>query len=821
MTVETLFKVVGNVEAMASRYRVRGVTFPRWGKKNSSILVRQGAQRHNGKPSCRSLINAKDSAWQLLPRLSHSKTNGGQKGFIPLHVPVLLAVSFWSVDRLEENGWGFTPLLADSFMKAESIKQANFENRYGVKVKSRGEHNSEMNPKKYTVVGLGAYGEVIKGYDKLMDRKVAIKVVEKEAMDAEAIKAEIEALKSSRMHPNVLEFLELYDCEETDSWYLVTELCEGGELFEMLIQNGAYTEGTASRLIARIISAVQHIHKSGYVHLDIKPENLVFAKPVDKNNNASLQIFEIKLCDFGMAKSLDNLGKDQMINSHVGTTAYWSPELLRPFMDSLNSNMPEDKNLSEVGGDLRACDMWAIGIITYIILLGCHPFDPKGTANDQELAKRIISGEKPSYDIHGDLVVLSKEAKDFISRLLDPNPRTRITCNEAIHHDWIRKHREFSASEKALPNAAERLKEYSELTKAQRAFASAVLLASLSSMERKKSNEYRVNAKNSRASSISENQDSERNAFLKLAFDLLDKEGSGKVKPQHISDILAKIEDDSNDYGPDEIKGDGITFTEFIDHIQNGHTMSFKPGQNVYKKGDTPKGLYIIVSGCAQVNYTCEGGKVRPVSQLGPGEIFGEVALLDGRCEYNATITCTEPTEVLFWGKEDFIRAVSNCPDLATSISKSIKRKQIFRARTLIESMENLKVERFKKGDILFKEGDNSDSLYLVRKGAVESVVWRKPKPKSGGLFSRVFGRGNKVSNEEAVEVVIETSNPGDILGSCAVTGGRYAATARCASDVEVTKLSQEDLKKISTQPSLMSNLIRLSHKQTESTWNS
>mmetsp|Transcript_13901 Transcript_13901/g.16135 ORF Transcript_13901/g.16135 Transcript_13901/m.16135 type:complete len:356 (-) Transcript_13901:39-1106(-) len=335
-------------------------------------------------------------------------------------------------------------------------------------------------------------------------------------------------------------------------------------------------------------------------------------------------------------------------------------------------------------------------------------------------------------------------------------------------------------------------------------------------MERKKSNDYRVKANTKREKEQSQNRVVETTNFLKLAFNVLDSDGSGKVKPKHISNMLAKISDSHSETSePSGIDNDGITFEDFLEAIRETHTLSYNAGDSVYRKGDKPKGLYIVVSGCAQVEYTCEEGKVRPVSQLGPGEIFGEVALLDGRDEYNATITCTEPTEVLFWGKDDFIKAVSSSKDLAASISQSINRKQTFRARTILESIPNLEKEQFKKGDIIFSEGDVSDSLYLIRKGSVEAFILRTIEDETDkgvlSAFTRFIGGSKKKQSKKkpVVEVVVSTNKQGDILGSCAVTGGHYAVTTRCLTDVEVAKITKHELRKLLSQPSLVSNLIR------------
>ena len=142
---------------------------------------------------------------------------------------------------------------------------------------------------------------------------------------------------------------------------LQTSSLKGGELFERLATNGAYTEGTASRLIHRIAQAVSFVHSQGYVHLDIKPSNLVFAKALKHKGHEAT---DIKLIDFGQARRIDDTS--EVDSKALGTVAYLAPELLARMKASRKVRLDVD---------LAQCDVYTIGVIAFILLFACHPFD--------------------------------------------------------------------------------------------------------------------------------------------------------------------------------------------------------------------------------------------------------------------------------------------------------------------------------------------------------------------------------------------------------------------------------------------------------------
>lgn len=181
-------------------------------------------------------------------------------------------------------------------------------------------------------------------------------------------------------HPNIVKLYEVFIDE--NYVHLVLEFCEGGELFEW-ITKGKYTEEDAKNLVMKILKAIKHLHDKDICHRDIKPENLLYKKPsIDS---------EIKLIDFGLSRFLKG---DEKLKNKVGTPYYVAPEVLAGSYD-------------------KRCDMWSIGVITYILLCGYPPFHGNG---NQEIFNKI---KKLNYHFYvEDWEDISLNAKDFISKLL-------------------------------------------------------------------------------------------------------------------------------------------------------------------------------------------------------------------------------------------------------------------------------------------------------------------------------------------------------------------------------------------------------------------
>eukprot|EP01112_Ceratiomyxa_fruticulosa_P015369 TRINITY_DN450_c0_g1_i11.p1 TRINITY_DN450_c0_g1~~TRINITY_DN450_c0_g1_i11.p1 ORF type:complete len:367 (+),score=60.13 TRINITY_DN450_c0_g1_i11:54-1154(+) len=261
-------------------------------------------------------------------------------------------------------------------------------------------------------IGTGTFAAVKLGINKKTKQEVAIKVMDKKSLqkdgedNSNSIYAEISVLKQVQ-HPNIVSLEEMF--ETPNHIFLVMTLCKGGELFERICKRGTYSERDASALIFDILSSVQYLHLKGIVHRDLKPENMLFdtAEPEDGKEDTS----KIKLTDFGLAKIID---AKTIMETACGTPGYVAPEVLIG---------------SGYGPEV---DMWSIGVILYILLCGFPPFYDENVAT---LFQQIIEGAYGFPSPYWDNI--SDSAKDLVCHLLDTDPATRYTAEQALKHPWV------------------------------------------------------------------------------------------------------------------------------------------------------------------------------------------------------------------------------------------------------------------------------------------------------------------------------------------------------------------------------------------------
>ncbi|KAF9912819.1 hypothetical protein EC991_008685 [Linnemannia zychae] len=254
------------------------------------------------------------------------------------------------------------------------------------------------------VLGVGTFATVREIRLKSSGQAFALKIILKKTLQGKGamLDTEISVLSKVR-HPNCVSLLEMFETE--DAVFLVTDLAEGGELFEQLLQKGCYTEGDAARLVREILLGVEYLHSMEIVHRDLKPENLLF---IDKSENARLLI-----TDFGLSKILTS-GNDVLMTA-CGTPGYVAPEVLEQI------------------GHGKPVDMWSLGVIAYTLLCGYTPF----WGDDQPaLFENIISGQYQFEDEYWRDI--SPLAKNFINTLLIRPAEIRSTATQALAHPWFR-----------------------------------------------------------------------------------------------------------------------------------------------------------------------------------------------------------------------------------------------------------------------------------------------------------------------------------------------------------------------------------------------
>jgi len=250
-------------------------------------------------------------------------------------------------------------------------------------------------------LGSGAFSVVKAATHKDTLEIVAIKILDKYEEDDEQtqkFKQEIKII-SSLTHENIVQFYELD--EDDDNFYVVMELVGGGELFDYIIDKKVIPEKEALSIVVQVCKAIEYMHSEGTVHRDLKPENLLFTDIEHK---------VIKIADFGESKNF----KDGNLNTYCGTPDYMAPEIIRG-----------DPYGPEV-------DIWAIGVITYVMLAGFPPFDGE---NDVEVFASILAIRydfpSPEWD------KISSEAKNFIQSILVDSPSQRLTAAGCLQHPWI------------------------------------------------------------------------------------------------------------------------------------------------------------------------------------------------------------------------------------------------------------------------------------------------------------------------------------------------------------------------------------------------
>uniref|UniRef100_A0A8C2L498 calcium/calmodulin-dependent protein kinase n=1 Tax=Cyprinus carpio TaxID=7962 RepID=A0A8C2L498_CYPCA len=256
----------------------------------------------------------------------------------------------------------------------------------------------------YEELGKGAFSVVRRCVKKSTGQEYAAKIINTKklsARDHQKLEREARICRLLK-HPNIVR---LHDSISEEGFhYLVFDLVTGGALFEDIVAREYYSEADASQCINQILESVNHIHQHDIVHRDLKPENLLLAS---KMKGAA-----VKLADFGLA--IEVQGDQQAWFGFAGTPGYLSPEVLR--------KDPYGKPV----------DIWACGVILYILLVGYPPFWDE---DQHKLYQQIKAGAydfpSPEWD------TVTPEAKNLINQMLTINPAKRITAEQALKHPWV------------------------------------------------------------------------------------------------------------------------------------------------------------------------------------------------------------------------------------------------------------------------------------------------------------------------------------------------------------------------------------------------
>lgn len=315
-------------------------------------------------------------------------------------------------------------------------------------------------PTEYRLVhklGEGAFSAVYKAVYEPTGRPVAIKIINKANLSGKQIANihnEINIMKRLS-HPNVLRLVDLFNNDV--HCYIVLEYCDGGEIFNKIIEYTYFSEDLSKFIFSQLLSSVDYLHSIDIAHRDIKPENLLFS--TIPYNERSVEEFEkhkrasddntkvdegefvggvggggigiIKLADFGLAKQLrpsSTMGSN--LKTPCGTAGYTAPEVITCNGTKMK-RFPNKQSQRHFYS--KAVDIWSLGCFLYTILCGFPPFYDD---DHHQLTMKILNGDyvflKPWWD------EVSLDAKDLICKMLTINPDDRITIKEIWNHPWIK-----------------------------------------------------------------------------------------------------------------------------------------------------------------------------------------------------------------------------------------------------------------------------------------------------------------------------------------------------------------------------------------------
>ena len=334
-------------------------------------------------------------------------------------------------------------------------------------------------------LGSGQFGKVYLAENRISKERRAVKEIDKNKTEhlggsKSRFISEVEII--SRLdHPNIIKIYEMY--EDAKKYYIVSELCTGGELFDYITGKGHLSESIAANIMRQLLSAVSYCHQNHIVHRDLKPENLLLdVAPKDT------QPISIKVIDFGTSCLF---GDNQKLKQRLGTAYYIAPEVL-----SMNYN--------------EKCDLWSCGVIMYILLSGAPPF---GGQTDDEILRRVKTG-KFNF-AHECWRTISDLAKNLIRKMLNMDPKARPSAVECMQDEWVRTYatQQNLASQNVLLSL-NNLKSFTSEQKLRQAFLSFI---------------------------TSQMMTKELDKTLSESFRAIDKNGDGRLSREELVDAYQQI----------------------------------------------------------------------------------------------------------------------------------------------------------------------------------------------------------------------------------------------------------------------------------------
>lgn len=419
----------------------------------------------------------------------------------------------------------------------------------------------------------------------------AVKIIKKKALaedERKKLKNEAEILRKLD-HPNIIKLYEIF--EDKKYYYIITEFLTGGELFEKITDEdfyGDFTEKDAANIMQQVFRGINYCHSNNIVHRDLKPENLLLESSVTTENLGGKKSMKIKIIDFGTSQEFEVNSKKKM-EERYGTPYYIAPDVL-------------NKSYNE------KCDVWSLGVILYILLVGYPPFNG---SDDKKIIDAVKKGkftlDEPEWDD------VSEEAVDLVKRCLTYDPDKRTSASEALDHVWFKKFAKMDKVKKSLASKAlSNLKNFRAEQKLKQATLAYIVSQCLTKEETDKMEEIFASMDKNNDGMLSKEEiqngyeehfgipidDEELDQIfsaidtdgsgaidyseflmatmnqqqlmskekLKQAFKMFDKDGSGTISREEIKEALGSIDEDMADKMISEVDQDDdgeISFEEF------------------------------------------------------------------------------------------------------------------------------------------------------------------------------------------------------------------------------------------------------------------
>lgn len=445
----------------------------------------------------------------------------------------------------------------------------------------------------------------------------------------------------------------------------------------------------------------------------------------------------IKVVDFGCAHGLDHESHTHSPRGTAATPAYCPPEVLLSMKDSKDNEHP----------DIRASfDMWSLGVIAYIMLVGRHPFDLGGYSTVEQMEQKIMSGEKPPLRDSKYTEHLSDDAVDVLEKLIVWDPARRFSADQLLDHPWIRGE---TASSKKIADSDRRLSIYREHEHSvMRSFFKGLLNQSDTSASKTQNRHDTTSSKMS---------------LLETAFRNLDPNQRGYISTK-------ELQGDTSMFGSDA----KLSMSEVSELLSERMANRYFPKNSlVYNQGEAGDCMYFLNSGSIEMTSSDGFSKHRHA-----GEFFGEEAMLAPNHKRTYSVHSTTPVHAIEITRQDYEEYLVDDPEVQMIIAETVRSRKRENTKTILGLQKAMEPKVYKKDDVIFSAGDKGNVLYILERGDVD-----------------IFVNGHKV----------RSLRPGEMTGEHAAFyfDKPYNVTAVCKSD-KCTMQTIKDIHKVWTEnPSL------------------